>query len=233
MESALSLLGGSACVVVPIAFVVLVVLLARAQARRTAERRQTFAAWAAQREWEYRPADPAVVGRFRGDPFGRGSQRRATNVVLGRHDGRHFAAFDYHWTTSSGDHSTSHVASVLAMNLGVTAPDLGVVPSSLLGRLFRGFASSPYATGDPEFDRLFLTSSPSPEFARDVLTRDVMDLALRSPGLSWRITGDSLLVVREGAHYPAELDAKLAFMDALLDRIPQHVWDRLRGETPR
>ncbi|GAA4097183.1 hypothetical protein ACFFOS_00225 [Nocardioides kongjuensis] len=110
-----------------------------------------------QREWEYRPSEPGLVDRVGGAPFGRGHARGASNVLIGRHDERAFAAVDHHHTTGSGDSASHHVHSG---------------------------------------------------------------------------TGDSLLVIRAGQHSPAEIDAKLQMMDALLDRTPERVWERLRAEGP-
>ncbi|MDQ6526783.1 hypothetical protein RB608_24385 [Nocardioides sp. LHD-245] len=201
--------------------------------KRAAERRQGLAAFAHSREWEYRPSDPALIDRFAGAPFGRGHGRTANNVLLGRYDGRPFTAFDYHFTTGSGDDSSRHTYSVVALNLGVRAPELAVAPTSTLRRWVDSLTGRDIRIGDPAFDAVYTVHSPAPEFAADVLLSEVRDVMRHHPALSWRITGDSLLVIRTGAHAPAEVDAKLHLMDALLDRIPEQVWDRLRGEQPR
>ncbi|WP_370290336.1 hypothetical protein [Nocardioides sp.] len=201
--------------------------------RNAKKRRESIAAWARDREWEYRPSDHALVDRFQGAPFGRGSGRRATNVVLGRYLGRDFTAFDYHWTTGSGDDSTSHGATVLALHLGVHAPELAVGPTTTLRRWVDGLTGRDIEIGDPAFDQAFTVHSSSPEFARDVLLSEVRDVMRAFPTLSWRITGDSILAVRPGGAAIALLEQQLQAMSDLLDRIPQHVWDRLRGETPR
>lgn len=201
--------------------------------KRAAERRQGLAAFAHDREWEYRPVDPVLVDRFQGAPFGRGHGRHAGNVLIGQYDGRPFTAFDYTFTTGTGEDSSRHTYSVVALNLGVRAPDLAVGPTTTLRRWADSLTGRDILIGDPAFDAAFTIHSPAPEFAADVLLSDVRDVMRHHPGLSWRITGDSLLVIRPGAHAPAEVDGKLQVMDALLDRIPDLVWDRLRGEAPR
>ena len=210
--------------------VVLLVLAVVAGSKRAAARRQGLAGMAYQREWEYRPDDPALVDRFDGAPFGRGRARRATNVLIGRHDGRPFTAFDYHHTTGSGDSASHHVHSVLALNLGVQAPPLAVGPTTMVGRWMDSLTGRDIEIGDPAFDAFFTVHSPAPEFAVDVLLSDVRVVMQQHPNIAWRIAGDSLLVIRAGEHSPAEIDAKLHMMDALLDRIPERVWDRLRAE---
>jgi hypothetical protein len=212
--------------------VVLVVLAVVASSKRAAARRQGLAGLAYQREWEYRPDDPALVDRFDGAPFGRGHARRAGNVLIGRHDGRPFTAFDYHHTTGSGDSASHHVHSVLALNLGQQAPSLAVGPTTVVGRWVDSLTGRDVEIGDPAFDAYFTVHSPAPEFAADVLLSDVRAVMQQHPDVAWRIAGDSLLVIRAGEHSPPEIDAKLHMMDALLDRIPERVWERLRAAWP-
>ncbi|GAB2976779.1 hypothetical protein [Nocardioides montaniterrae] len=232
-----ALLGVFQCFVLPVGIVVLIVVMMRIQAKRAAERKAVFTSYAAQREWDYRAEDPSLTTRFQAPPFGHGYGQHARNVLLGRHDGRPFVAFDYQYSTSSGTgrsrSSHTYRSSVLAMNLGVTAPDLSVGPASMMGRLFSGLSSTRVEVGDPAFDHDFLVYCPVAEFARDVLTPEVRDVTRQALETGWRIAGDSLLVVRTGQHTPAEVEQNLQLMDALLDRVPPHVWQRLGGEPPR
>ncbi len=76
--------------------------------------------YAGTREWRFTADGAGLESRFRGDPFGRGRARRATNVVEGRYEGLPFLAFVYRYVTGSGDDSTTHACSVLTMHLGDT-----------------------------------------------------------------------------------------------------------------
>ncbi|MEV5002345.1 hypothetical protein [Nocardioides sp. LML1-1-1.1] len=210
-----------------VALCALVPILVVASARRARERQAGLAAFAQAREWDYRPEDPALVGRFRGAPFETGIRRRATNVLIGRHESRPFTAFDYQYITGGGEDSTTHTCSVVALSLGVTAPDLAVGPTSTLRRWVDALTGKDIEIGDPAFDAAFTVHSPSPEFARELLLSDVRDVMRHHPGLSWRITGDSLLVIRPGGYSPADIDGLLGAMGALLDRVPARVWERL------
>lgn len=221
---------GMLCIALPFLGVVgLVVLLVSIGRKRAAERQALVSGWALHRDWEYAPSDPALVNRFEGAPFGRGHARSATNVVRGRHDGRHFVAFDYHYTTSSGENSSRHQVSVLAMSLGVQTPGLAVGRTTSFGRLWNSLTGRDVPTGDEMFDRTFTVVSPSAEFAQDVLNPTVKEIVWRWPDLAWRLAGDSMLVIRTGTHDPHEVEAKLHFMDDLIDRIPPYVIDRLGG----
>ena len=195
--------------------------------RSAARRRRSVASFARDRAWEFRADLPALADRFAGPPFGRGTRRFATNVVIGEHEGRPFVAFDYQYTDFLGDNNNQHFYSVVAVSLGLRAPDLFVGPTTLLGRWVDGLTGGDIEIGDPAFDGHFTVHSPSPEFAVDVLLSDVREVMRHHPDVAWRITGDSMLVVSPGRPAPAEVDARLEMMDALLDRIPERVWARL------
>lgn len=200
--------------------------------RRAAQRRTGMAELARAREWEYRETDPTLASQFTGAPFGKGRIRGTDNVLIGRYAGRPFTAFDYWYRSGGEDTSTSHY-SVIALRLDAPAPDLAVGPATTLGRWVDSLTGRHVAIGDPEFDASYTVRSPAPEFARDVLLSEVRDVLRQHPQLSWRISRDSLLAIRSGHQTPAEVDARLQVMAALLDRIPDAVWDRLRGEATR
>lgn len=230
MDVALPLLLFGLVGAVTLGLIALVPVLLVHAHRRAAERRAGLAAYAQAREWDYLPRDPALVHRFRGAPFGRGHSQQAVNVLLGRYDGRPFTAFDYHYVTGSGDDRRSHACSVIALNLGVAAPDLAVGPTTTLRRWVDALTGRDIPIGDAAFDDFFTVHSTAPEFARDVLLSDVRDVMRHHPTLAWRITGDSLLVIRPSGHGPGDVDATLQVMGALLDRVPERVWHRLDPE---
>lgn len=234
MSSAL-LGGGLALLLVLffVGFVVLVVVLVRAGIRQARERREALAGFAAAREWTYREADPSLVDRFHGSPFGTGSGRRATNCLYGRHNGRAMVAFDYHYTTSSGSgddrRSSSHSYSVVALNLGVQVPALAVSPEGAVGRFFGRLTNRDIQLGSPAFDHAFTVTSDDRRFAADVLHPQMVQLLLQWPALGWRFEGDSMVVINRGTHAPVQVDATLAVMDAVLAHVPEAVWQRLLG----
>lgn len=204
------------------------ILIARWKARRRAE----VAAYARLREWDYRPADPTLLDRFHGPPFTYGHNSKAENVLLGRYGGRPFVAFDLQVDTSrsAGGHASGGLAwySVAALNLGAPAPDLSVGPKGVLGRLLARINDRDVPIGNAEFDDAFSVRSPSPDFARAVLTRGVVSLVQQHPDNGWRIDGDSLLMLspRVLRRPPEEIEERLELMTAILAEVPPAVWDR-------
>lgn len=56
------------------------------------KRRERIMTFCLARGWQYVDEDLTVVGRYSGDPFGRGDHRRARNVIRGREKDRDFVA---------------------------------------------------------------------------------------------------------------------------------------------
>ncbi|WP_193611498.1 DUF3137 domain-containing protein [Nocardioides lijunqiniae] len=228
-----TLLGGGFLLLF-LAFLALIVVLVVVGYQQAKKRREGLAAFAAARGWVYRPADPSLVGRFTGSPFGTGSSRSATNCLYGAHGERPMVAFDYSYTTSSGSGdnrtTTTHRYSVVAMNLGLVVPPLAVSPEGAVGRFFGRLTNRDIELESEDFNRAFTVTAHDRRFASDVLHPQMMQMLLQWPALGWRLEGDSMLVVRSGHHAPHEVDATLAVMDAILDRIPEHVWRTLRAQ---
>ncbi len=213
-----------------LAFVVLVGVVGYVQAKR---RREALQAHAATRGWTWIPSDDALVDRFAGRPFGVGSSRRTSNVLTGTHDGRPMLAFDYRYTTSSGtgkDRSTTtHVHSVVALNLGASLPALAVEPEGMFGRLIGRLTERDIELESEDFNRAFTVTCPSRKFASDVLHPQLMELLLRHPDFAWRFERDSMLVVATGEQSVEEIDARLALMDQIIDAVPEFVWSEVKG----
>lgn len=226
----MELVVGGLCLLVPLAFVGLIVLVVVASVRGRRRRTEGLAGYAAMREWRFTPSGAGLEARFRGDPFGRGRQRQATNVVEGYYEGRAFLAFDYSYVSGSGDGSRTYRCSVLTMHLGCTAPMLQVAPQGALGRFFNSLFGDDLVVGAPAFDEAFQVRTDSPEFALDVLRPELTTMLSAYQDRAWRIQDDSLLMFRSGQHTPEEVDRVLASMKALLDVVPAHVWARLRGD---
>lgn len=230
-----SLIVGLFCLVVPgVALAAVVVLLVRSRQRDRLAREQGMAGFAAQREWGFSAWAPTLAGRFRGDPFGRGSHRSAANAVEGRYEGRPFVAFDYSYVTTTNDSTTTHRFSVVAMHLGsnlTAVQQLQVSPQSSLGRFFSGLFGTDLVIGRPAFDAAFHVRTTSPQLAHDVLHPAMTDLLAGYQDRAWRLQDDSLLMFRSGSHSPQEIDRVLWSMKAILDQVPAFVWAGL--DQPR
>ncbi len=220
--------------VVVLVIVILAAVLSWQAAKR---RREEFAAVAHQREWTYTERDDRWCERFQGQPFGRGSDRRALNILGGTYDGRTFVAFDYRYSTHSTDsqgHSrtTVHPFSVLALNVGVRFPSLAVAPEGFVSRMVGRITNRDIELESEDFNRAFTVTADDRKFASDVLHPQMMEYLLTMPDLGWELEGDSLVAVRAGSHTIQEVDAKLAAVDGIVDRVPEFVWRAVGRPAP-
>ncbi len=215
-----------------LAIAVVVVVLSYLAAKK---RREALAGFAAARGWRFEEEQPLLVDRFTGPPFGLGFGQRAYNVLYGSHDGRDLVSFDYEYKTqtSNGKQTTTtvHRFSVLGLSMGgVVMPPLRVDPENFLDRFVGRLGGNDIDLESEEFNRAFTVSCPDRKFASDVLHPQMMEFLLAHRQLGWRFEQDSMLVIADGRRAPEQIDATLAVMDAITDRVPEFVWLRLRGQ---
>jgi hypothetical protein len=237
----LPILGGVTAVF-PLIFAGFVVVIVAAlvigylQAKK---RREGLAAFAASRGWTFTESDDSLLERFEGEPFGVGQDREAVNVLRGTAQGRPMVVFDYSYVTTStstdanGNTRTerhTHPFSVVAVNSGAVMPALSVTPEGMFSRFLGRLTNSDIELESEDFNRAFRVTCPNRRFASDVLHPRMMELVLQWPELAWRFDADSLLAIRSGNHTVAEIDAKLAALDAILDNVPEFVWKEVRGQ---
>ncbi len=226
---------GSGFVVLVVLFVLAGIGLVVYSFVQAAKRREAMAAYAGSRGWRYEAEQPLLVDRFDGPPFGIGHGRSATNAVYGQHDGREFVSFDYEYKTTSGSgkdrRTTTHTFSVVALSMGVSLPSLRVDPENFVERVIGRVTNTDIELELEDFNRAFTVSCPDRKFASDVLHPQMMEFLLQHREVGWRFERDSMLVVSGTRRSVAEIDATLALMDQISDRIPDFVWRQVRGES--
>jgi hypothetical protein len=198
------------------------------------KRREAMVAYAAGRGWRFEAEQPLLVDRFTGPPFGLGFGRRAYNVLYGSHESRDLVSFDYEYKTqtTNGKQTTTHVHrfSVLGLSMGIHMPALSVDPENFLDRFVGRLTSNDIDLESEEFNRSFTVSCPDRKFASDVLHPQMMEFLLQHRQVGWRFEQDSMLMVADGQRTPAQIDATIAVMDGITDRVPEFVWLRLKGQ---
>ena len=214
-------------------FVVIAVVAVVVGAIAAAKRREEMAAYAAQHGWTYVADDSSLVDRWDGEPFGRGFGRRAFNVVTGTHDGRPFTSFDYEYKTQQSNGKTTttvnHPYSVLAMSTTLAMPALSVDPEGLFDALADAVSGGTIDLESEDFNRSFSVRCPDRKFASDVLHPQMMEFLLQHRDVGFRVQRDTLLVVTNGKRTTGEIDASLAYVDGVIDRVPEFVWEQLRS----
>lgn len=225
--------GGGVIVVIVVVGLALMGVLAYLGYLGAKRRREEFQAVAAQRGWSYTPRDDSWASAFRGAPFGLGHDRQARNVLRGGYDGRGCVAFDftYHTTETSTDaegrtttREESHDYTVVAINTAVVLPALEVTPESFFARTVGKLVVRDIQFESEDFNRAFTVQCPDRKFAFDVLHPRMMEFLLEHRDAAFRFDRRYVLAVRPGSASIAEIDASLALVDAVLDRVPDFVW---------
>lgn len=176
---------------------------------------------AAGKGWAYNANEPGLVDKWPGDPFGRGEDQQATNVLRGTWDGRKFVAFDYSYQpfrASSGKQPRRF--GVIAMQLPAELPFLEVEHENLLGDAF-----DPGVRFESElFNRTFRVAAKDERYARALVHPRLMQLLLDRGEIGWRIDGEHLLGWYTGSHTPEDLERRLDFLARIAALVPPFVW---------
>jgi hypothetical protein len=208
-------------------FITVGVLAWRADKRR----REMLMQWASNSGFQYVARDDSWCSRWGHTPFGEGSDRRARNVVTGEYGGRPFVAFDYSYEVQSGTGSgttntTTYHYAVCALQLPAPLPQLQVTRENVLTRFGDaiGIAEDIQLESD-DFNRKFRVKADDRKFAYDVLTPRTMQALLSRPPLDWRLAGTDALAWSEGEVTPSLAMEHLQTLRAVVDGIPQFVWN--------
>ena len=151
-------------------------------------------------------------------------------MLYGTHDGRDLVSFDYEYKTqtTNGKQTTTqvHRFSVLGLSMGVLMPPLSVDPENFLDRFVGRLTGNDIDLESEEFNRAFTVSLPGPEVR---LRRAApADDGVPAPAPAGRLAVRAGLDAgdRDGQRTPEQIDATLAVMDGITDRVPEFVWLR-------
>lgn len=190
------------------------------------KRHERFAAWALRNGWTYARSDRSLVDISRGQPFGQGSSRRATEVLRGTYDGRPALSFSYQWTTGSGKNRTTHHAHVVALALPTYLPTVEVTPEGLGARLAKLVGAQDVQFESEAFNRAYRVAATDQRTGHAILHPRLMERLLRSDALgnAWRIGGTWILSWETGTTDLDRLAPRLGLLSAVVRSVPRHVW---------
>ncbi|WP_112248566.1 hypothetical protein [Kribbella monticola] len=187
---------------------------------------------AAARGWSFNPDEPGLVGKWPGEPFGRGDERSATNVLRGSWDGRKFIAFDYSYQPFRvRSDKPPRRFGVIAMQLPAALPWLEVEHEKLLVNPVE--ARQDIRFESEIFNRTFRITSPDEKYARAVIHPRLMELLLDRGEFGWRIMDEHLLGWYAGTHTPTELERRLTLLTQIANHIPPFIWRDYTNTDPR
>lgn len=182
--------------------------------------------WAAQTGWTYVGTDPSLVDRWRGVPFGVGTSRRVSELVVGRFGPYPAMSFAYRYTTGSGKDRHTYVFHVVALTMPAWLPGLQLTPQGLGARLVTAFGGQDLEFESADFNQRWRVEARDARFAHDVLHPRILERLVRpdATGLNLRLVDTEVLCWAPGSPDLSTLARRLGVMRAIVDGIPRHVW---------
>jgi hypothetical protein len=204
--------------------------------RKERQRREALAALAEERGWTFHPErDRSLEIRY---PLfaclRQGSNRHARHLLRGQHGGRDFAAFDYHYQTTSytskGQRTTHHHHfSAVVIEAALPLQRLAIRPEGLLDALAEFFGLDDIDFKLAWFSRAFHVKAPSRRWAFDVLHQATMEFLLQAPRFTIELEGPWVMVRRERRFAPGDFLAALDVGTGILDRLPEYLLREMKG----
>jgi hypothetical protein len=225
-----------------IGFIVLVVVLIAGgialNAWLAAKRRQAMAAWAAAREFTFRPErDGGLAMQYENfEALSRGEARYAYNVCLGLWKERPLLAFDFHYETHSRDskgrrHTHHHHFSAVIVKCGFPVKDLRIRAEGFFDKVgeFMGFDDIDFESA--EFSRRFHVKAKDRKWAFDVLHPRAMEFLLGVQVFPLEFGGQAVIAWRDRRLEPADLEQAAANITGLLDLMPEFLVRQQREQA--
>ena len=190
------------------------------------QRDRKLKAWAAASGWTYVGADPSLVERWPGAPFGLGRSRQATEVMVGRWADRPVVSFTYSYVTGSGKSQTTHRFHVLALPLPAFLPSLELTPDGVAVRLLTALGPEDIQFESEEFNRAWRVVATDAKFAHDVVHPRLMErlMAPDAVGARLHIAGTDIIGWVAGPTTTVGIPRRLALMQDVVDSVPRYVW---------
>ena len=190
------------------------------------KRRERLQKWATLSGWTYAASDRSLVDFSRGQPFGVGHSKKATEVLAGRYDRLSALSFTYRWTTGSGKEATTHTSHIVGVVLPAYLPTVELTPDGLGAKLAKLVGAQDIQFESDDFNRAFRVASSDPRVASAIVHPRLMERMLRDDarGSTWRIEGTWILSWASGSTDLDRLASRLGVLSAVVRSIPRHVW---------
>lgn len=190
-----------------------------------AARRKALGEWAAGRGLSFHPGrEEDMDDRFADFPcLQEGDDRYAENLIDGAWDQREFLAFDYHYTTGSGDDKKEHRITVVVLGSAVSLKDLLIRQEKFSDKLSAFFGFDDIDFESAQFSREFYVKSSDRKWAYDVLHARAMQLLMASPRFSIQMSGRRVMAWRPNRLEPYDIEAAAVLVAGLLDGMPEYL----------
>jgi hypothetical protein len=210
----------------------LVGLIAFLQYKAHKKKVAAFAAFAAQRGWQYTERDRSLRDRFLGSPFGKGHGREARHVLHGAHRGRQILAFEYIYketqNDSNGQSSTrTYYHTVVSASLPSHKPTLEIGREGFGRKLLGLVGVRDLQLESEQFNETYRIKTENERFAYDILHPRMMEWMLtdqRALQYGFRFERGDLVVWERQKVDLGNVVRMLDYVCDILDQVPGFVW---------
>lgn len=189
-------------------------------------RRAAMQAYASTRGFTYTPADNSYADQPWGPPFDTTDERGAAHVLTGTVGGRPVVSFEYTRVVASSNGSRREVWTVASVRLPAVLPEVRVRRPGVGPDAIAAYGVRPVALESERFNKTYSPIAHDRKTATDVLHPRMMEWLLEVDAPGFVIHGADLVLVRKGPTVFDRLDADLAYLNGVVDRIPNFVWTR-------
>jgi hypothetical protein len=177
--------------------------------------------------------DDSIADRFEFlDHLAQGSNRYASNVLSGNHQGNEVLVFDYHYETHSTDSKGNqqthhHYFSFFILLLPMSFPELRITKEGLFSKIAQAFGYNDIDFESAEFSRKFLVRSKDKKFAYDVCHAQMMEYLLANSDLSIEIERSALALAFDKCLSAPEIETNLQRLLAVRSRLPEYLFTKV------
>lgn len=188
-----------------VAFFVLMVLIARHQAKK---RREAMQAAAAELGFTYQAElfaaeHGALLAQMQGfHPFGKGERPKAFNLLAGQNSGLAWRIFDYEYITRDRDSdgnetTTTHRYGVLVAEGDINYPELRLQGEGLFSGVAAALGFKDLQFEYEAFNKRYKVNSPDPKRTHDLIHPKAMEYLMAVPVRHWQFRGNQTVIVTD------------------------------------
>ncbi len=160
----------------------------------------------------------------------RGQNRCSYNRMEGEWDGLPIKAFDYHYSIGVDEHRIDYDFSAVIITTRVPLKPLYIGREGFLDKLTESVGFDDIDFESAEFSRKFRVKSPDKRWAYDVIHARTIEHLLAGPEVNIQLDFMHIIAWSDDWFSPADFDAAIELISGILNRLPEYVVKRQRGD---
>jgi hypothetical protein len=161
------------------------------------------------------------------DSFGRGDNRRATNILHGTRNGVEFCAFDYRYSTGSGKNRSTHRFAVVLARVPLVFTPITIRPEGLWDRMKETIGVRDIQFESDDFNRTYHVRCEDEQFAFKLIHPKAIDFLMRTSKRHWQFSGPMIMLRKSGWLVASDVDLAMVEIDHFLSLVPPYLREEI------